>query len=492
MDRIVALHSNLMARLTEYCAPNPRRMAPRSLAFTSVFVVIVIILLFPVFRVHEIYKPQTPRLASDIAPVVAAQDTLDYLINFPLAPTEFGEMGQRVQLLYHRLDMVEQGQAGLTPSQAAALSDKLDKAVVATFPFINGASSSSTKAAFQALRSSYIKGSRGIVISLGKKDFRYACHLIANVRNVLRSGLPIQIAYAGDSDLPLAYREKLISLGNNIETLDLLKLVDDATLDLAHGTFGTKPLAMLVSSFEEVILLDADAVFVQTPEVLFKSSGYKQTGTYFFHDRLLNKGIFKERHDWWEKEMRHNPPSATLLKSLVYTEKYSAEQDSGVVVIDKSRTPVLLALLHICWQNSAAGREYMQGKVFGDKETYWFGFELSGVPYYFEKHYGNGLGPVSDSKVVCGNAIAHADEADRLLWFNGGLLANKYQDKKKFGDFSHWMLDGHWLPQTGGDGVSCEDQGNIMTVDERDRKVLSGSIKEAKLTDEQFKDFIGS
>lgn len=48
-------------------------------------------------------------------------------------------------------------------------------------------------------------------------------------------------------------------------------------------------------------------------------------------------------------------------------------------------------------------------------ETYWFGLELSHVPYYFEKHYDNSLGSVSDDNLICGNAIAHTDEADKLL-----------------------------------------------------------------------------
>ena len=481
-----------MTRLTDSHALTPRRLAPRSFALISVLALVIVILLFPILRVHEAYKaPKSgPVLAAQ--PITLVQDTLDYLIHFPLDPTEFGEMGQRVQLLTHRIEMLERGGDGFKPSQRRESLSKIDRAVVASFPFIRNSSSSSSEAGFQALRNTYIPGSKGVVISLGKKDFRYACHLIANIRTVLKSDLPIMVAFAGEDDLPVRYREILVSLGENIETLDLLKTVNDATLDLAHGTFGTKPLAMLVSRFEQVILLDADVVFVQKPEVLLEGLGYQETGTYFFHDRLLNKGIFKERHDWWEKEMQYNKPSATLLKSLVYTERYSAEQDSGVVVLDKSRTPVLLALLHICWQNSSAGRKFMQGKVFGDKETYWLGFELSGVPYHFEKHYGNGLGPMTDSGTICGNAIAHTDEADRLFWFNGGLLANKYQDKKKYGDFSHWMLDGHWLPQTGGDGVSCEDQGDIMTVDEKDKKVLTQSIEEAKLTDNRFKELMGS
>ena len=492
MERIMSLSSDVLTRLTDSHALTPRRLAPRSFALVAVFTLVVVILLSPILEVHEAYKAPKPDLSLSVQPINMVQDTLDYLTKFPLDPTAFGEMGQRVQLLTHRLEYLEKGNDALNPSQRRDLLGEIDRAVVASFPFIKNPLSSSSETGFQALRNTYLPGSRGVVMSLGKKDFRYACHLIGNIRTVLKSDLPIMVAFAGEDDLPVRYREILTSLGENIETLDLLKTVDDATLDLAHGTFGTKPLAMLVSRFEQVILLDADSVFVQKPEVLFEGSGYQETGTYFFHDRLLNKGNFKERHDWWQKEMQYNKPSATLLKSLVYTEQYSAEQDSGVVVLDKSRTRVPLALLHVCWQNSSAGRKFMQGKVFGDKETYWFGFELSGVPYHFEKHYGNGLGPVTDSSTICGNAIAHTDEADRLLWFNGGLLANKYQDKKKYGDFSHWMLDGHWLPQTGGDGVSCEDQGNILPVNEKDKKILTQSIEEAKLADNRFKELVSS
>lgn len=91
-----------------------------------------------------------------------------------------------------------------------------------------------------------------MVISFGKRDFQYACHLIRGIRNGLGSTLPIPIAYAGDGDLPLEYREGLMSLGTDIKTLDVLPLIDDTTMDLAHGRFAIKPVAMLLSSFEQV------------------------------------------------------------------------------------------------------------------------------------------------------------------------------------------------------------------------------------------------
>ena len=374
----------------------------------------------------------------------------------------------------------------MTNQHSQALTEHLDNTIVTSFPFIRNPSSSNETMSFKALRETYKKGSRGIVISLGKRDFRYACHLIKGIRKVLGSILPIQIAYAGEDDLPKDYREKLMSLGEDIETLDLLSMIDDTTMGLARGGFGIKPMAMLLSSFEQVILVDADSVFLQPPEVLFKSPGYIETGTYFFHDRLLYQGSYQERHAWWRSHLKYDRPSASLLKLASYTKMYSQEQDSGVVLLDKRRTSVLFGLLHICWQNSKGSRNYLYRQVHGDKETYWFGLELCQVPYYFAKHYGNGLGVVTNGSEICGNAILHTDEDDRLLWFNGGLLKNKYQDQKTFGNFTHYMLDGQWKHQNGGDGVSCEEKGEILTVNEEEKKVLSALIREAKIVDQQF------
>ena len=60
------------------------------------------------------------------------------------------------------------------------------------------------------------------------------------------------IAYKSNNDLPVRYRVRIISLEKDIETLNLLEIVSDAMLDLAHETFSTKPLAMPVSQFEKL------------------------------------------------------------------------------------------------------------------------------------------------------------------------------------------------------------------------------------------------
>jgi alpha 1,3-mannosyltransferase len=43
----------------------------------------------------------------------------------------------------------------------------------------------------------------------------------------------------------------------------------------------------LASSFQQAILMDADTVFLQAPEVLFSQPTYLEKGALFFQDRTL-------------------------------------------------------------------------------------------------------------------------------------------------------------------------------------------------------------
>ena len=80
----------------------------------------------------------------------------------------------------------------------------------------------------------------------------------------------------------------------DLETLDVLKVVDDETLQPVKAGWPIKPFALSTSTFEQVILLDSDAILLQAPEVVFGDhSGYQETGTLLFHDRLLRQGAFK-------------------------------------------------------------------------------------------------------------------------------------------------------------------------------------------------------
>jgi alpha 1,3-mannosyltransferase len=86
-----------------------------------------------------------------------------------------------------------------------------------------------------------------------------------------------------------------------------------------------------------------------------------------------------------------------------------------------------------------------------------FGLALGNVPFAFEQHYGsmlgsetmveNGLGSnesVNKTK-LCSFAIAHTDEKDDLLWYNGSLLKNKATNLTEFDVPDRYMLDGDWI-----------------------------------------------
>jgi len=318
--------------------------------------------------------------------------------------------------------------------------------------------------------------------------FRYATHLIANLRDVLKSKLPIQIVYLGDSGLPLEYRESLIQLGKNIEALNIQSMVSESILNQENPGWAIKPFALLFTKFEQTILVDADAIFLQKPEAIFnKHKGYRATGTLLLHDRLVGKGDYEFCHQWLNHQMRHHKPSGTRLKSIMLNNGYGHEAESGVVVLDKGRLGALSALLHTCWQNSSQVRELHTYKhIHGDKETYWLGLELTEVPYVFAEHHAAALGVEVGEKGVCGSHQGHLDEKGKLIWFNGSLLKNKVGSLRHFMIADRLMIDGNWHWDTTADHTSCMEEGNTTPLDHKERDILEKSRHVAMKLDEKF------
>jgi alpha 1,3-mannosyltransferase len=185
--------------------------------------------------------------------------------------------------------------------------------------------------------------------------------------------------------------------------------------------------------------------------------------------------------------MKHQWPSHALLKSLVWTEDYAEEGDSGVVVLHKGKLPVFTALLHIGWQNARAVRGDTTYQItYGDKESWWFGFELCGVPHVLEEHYGAVIGEVreqNEKRHVCGFAIAHVDENDKLIWYNGSLLKNKALDKTAFDIPSYWMVDAKWEKGATKSDMSRMKGGTVRVVTVKERNILQKMVEVAKRVD---------
>ncbi|RAL07872.1 uncharacterized protein BO97DRAFT_438066 [Aspergillus homomorphus CBS 101889] len=426
-------------------------------------------------------------------------DLTQYFTDHPIQKPfkeKYGELGRRMRILR---DWLSLAQASSNPATKALYLDAVEKVALTQFPFLthpNHPSSSTHPIASLCAR--FEPKTAGIVIPTSDKTVRYAAHLIGALRGVLNSTLPIQVVYAGDSDLAPANRDLLASVAGRsaltstpaaIDFLDILTVFDDATLQLRTGGWAIKAFAALASRFETVILADADAVFLQRPEVLLEHEAVVRHGALLFHDRLLWPHAFEGRHQWWHDQLRR--PSAAMADSRVWTEEYAEEGDSGLVVLNKGRIDTLLGLLHICWQNSYEVREETTYKItYGDKESWWFGLELAGAEYEFSPHYGGIVGwervdEQGSADGVCSFVIAHVDAKNRLLWYNGSLLKNKGQPgmENEYQVPEKWMIDADWIKGDRKQDQSCMVNGVIRDLTAEEKGILERSIELAKSLD---------
>lgn len=133
------------------------------------------------------------------------------------------------------------------------------------------------------LHASIKKGGRGIVLTAGDDQAPYLLTTIYSFRQ-LGCTLPIEVMYLGEQDLGEDYRAELEALPG-VTTRDIAQMTNDEGWKLAG--WAAKPFAILLSSFREVIFIDADSLFFKNPEVLFDDIDYVKTGALFFKDRLI-------------------------------------------------------------------------------------------------------------------------------------------------------------------------------------------------------------
>jgi hypothetical protein len=298
---------------------------------------------------------------------------------------------------------------------------------------------------------------RGIVISTGNWHFRLAYHLILSLRYIHNCSLPIEVFYIGQNDLDKAKIAKLEKL-DGVKVLDLMDFFPEPHNPGISGWAG-KPFSMMASSFSELVFLDADALFFQNPDTWISNSPiFSHEHAVFFFDRTMKTG---DTTEWFDSYVLN--PSSYSRENRYLTRLTIHEQESGVVLIDKSQPHIMHGMLTVCKMNSNTERDKNTYKhIHGDKETFWMGFELARSPYGFVPSYGGTVGyknPNIDAKKeatgkeICG-ALYHTDENLEPLWWNGGVVKNKHTDQKSnYIDFEYVAFDlkgdnVHWIWET--------------------------------------------
>ncbi|KAI8628484.1 glycosyltransferase family 71 protein [Xylariaceae sp. FL1651] len=363
-------------------------------------------------------------------------------------------------------------------------------------------------------------GGRGIVLTAGDNQARYLLTTIYTFRK-LGCDLPIEVMYLGDSDLGEDHRLELEDLPG-VTTRDISQMVDDAGWSLAG--WAAKPYAILLSSFREVIFIDADSLFFQNPATLFDDPDYVETGALFFRDRM----IMPESKRRWLQQVLPRPIPKIVKESRWWTGQSGHQQESGVVVVDKWKH--FVAMLLVCRFNGS-DRDTRDGKtgvyemMYGDKETFWIGFLLAGdSSFAFHKGPVGILGtvkppkqdpaelasdsptpalddeepptptptaaaaPTPDAYTICAPQLLHLGSDGRPLWFNGWLLANKFAkgSNRRFATMQSFLVEPKTAPdgdiwELTGDNICCltSDADSKFDFSDRDAEVLKMIMERA-------------
>lgn len=332
-----------------------------------------------------------------------------------------------------------------------------------------------------------VKG-RGIVISVSTRHSKDVSRLIKVLR-ALNNKLPIQILYKNDiskkamtaiEDAAIATPEELLHPSitqehkNFMPELQLLEQYKEYGSEFpkqdltfvniincvskgykwSFTGYSNKILAMLFTSFEELILLDADVVPLVPPEEFFNSKQYKKSGTYFFKDRSL-----RDHNDYIETNFfttlfpSNEISIETLFEIPRITEKtlgnrymtgWRHHQEAGVVAYNKKQHYLgLLLMFPLClWT------EPINSSVWGDKDLFWSSLSCAADENYeFNEYSAASVGerttdekrkyyPNSQSNELCSTHPGHINEEGKLLWINSGFSYCKkngyYRDRVKF------------------------------------------------------------
>lgn len=162
---------------------------------------------------------------------------------------------------------------------------------------------------------------RGIVMLAGARYSAYAATSLGVLREV-GSKLPVEVWYKDSSEDTAGWCEELATEG-----MACRELADYLDMEALEEPYSWKVLTILLSSFEEIIFLDADSMPLKDPDDIFESERYRDTGAIVFPDYWLNTGSPRTRYIIGQTEMQED--DSWLLKNRTV--------DSGQLIWNKKQ-----------------------------------------------------------------------------------------------------------------------------------------------------------
>lgn len=241
---------------------------------------------------------------------------------------------------------------------------------------------------------------RGIIIIAGGVYLTPAMIVVKMLRQY-GCTLRIQFWHLGAAEMALANSTFLAM--HNVETQDLANYEDEKTLqpltsNVGLRVFQLKPLALLHTDLEDVMLIDSDNCPIRDPTYLFDSPEYIRTGAVFWPD-------------YWKTSL-DNPIWNVIGKEPTST----WEQESGQLLLNKKQS---WAPLHVCvHMNSAFYMELLNG----DKDTFRFAWLAADAPFFMVPTWPATVGTAVNGTRFCGHTMLQHDLDGRPLFVHHNQL----------------------------------------------------------------------
>lgn len=254
-------------------------------------------------------------------------------------------------------------------------------------------------------RHTYKKGSTGVVL-IGGGKFSWLSYLSILALRETGSKLPVQVILPQYSDI-----EKEIKLcGEILPALNASCIVVPDVLGLTvmlhwshFSLYQFKSLALITSTFDNILLLDSDNILLTNPDDIFKSELYKQYGMITWPDywvrttsphfyNIAGRQVSDLHRVRWNRFPLHNAGPAN--NEVPYHDLDGAIPDlsteSGQLFINKAthgRT-LLLSLYYNVYGPGLYYKLFSLGEMGeGDKDTFVTAAEITNEPYYQVKSF---------------------------------------------------------------------------------------------------------
>ncbi|GAX76845.1 hypothetical protein CEUSTIGMA_g4291.t1 [Chlamydomonas eustigma] len=224
------------------------------------------------------------------------------------------------------------------------------------------------------------KNLTGIIIPAG--GTRYLANLIVTLkvlRDHFKTKLHVEVMWQGGQEMKSATWGAIQTAFPPIRGVDIWKVPhpvpDMHRLRLPLTKYTGKVYSLIASEFRHVLLIDADSMPTQSPEVYLAHPQYLATGNLFWPDAWT--GLVQPR----AYSMHGVKPD--IGRDVINSGKGSSPRDteSGQFLID--RATHLDVLEYILWINSFP--KDLEGSMWGDKDTFGVAFAAAGKGHLYSQ-----------------------------------------------------------------------------------------------------------